>query len=735
MTQEEKRALFAPTRRGFLKGSAATLALAATAGAYSFGTWQVEQAAAAGGNLAKGPSLCNGCSSKCGLFATTMDGRLWIVNGMEDHPYAKGTLCGRGQGTAQWAYDDERVTQPMKRMEDGSFEPISWDQAYKEIAEKVKGIIETAGPEALAMIQDPRPSGKYYTKRFINALGSNNFYTHGAACNLSKESGIEQAIGASNYSVDWPNTKMVVFIGRSYGDGIRPSSVQSIAAAAERDTRIVIVDPRLNNTGIFASDWIPIKPGNDIAFLLGIANVLVTKDLYDHAFVEQHSVGFPEFAAQVAEYTPEWAEGICDVPAEKIVEIAEALAKAAPACAIEPSWRAAFGCAHQNSFETARCVCAVNALLGCWGQKGGALITSSPKAGEVDPIKFPSVPKPAGTRLGDTEFPLVSSSMGTNLAVLDGCLNGKIEGVFFYNSNAVQGYSQPAKWREALDKAKLVVSVDIQMSETCMQSDYVLPECTVLERMELPEFIGGKKHYVAMRTKVLEPVHPEPKPCDQIFSELARACGVGQYFDFTVEELAAAQLATVGASIEEVTEKGIVELSNPGFSYGVPKFKTPTEKFQFISEKVGAAGFNPVIGYAPRLVEPAADEFYFVGGKQGIQSHTMTLNLESLNAISREYDLERVWLSTADAQKLGIADGDTVELSSSEFTGRTRAKVTERLKPGVVFLPTHYGNTSPYLTRARDLGLNFMDFVPFHMEPGVGAAMTQEVAVKVRKVG
>ncbi len=735
MTQEEKRALFAPTRRGFLKGSAATLALAATAGAYSFGTWQVEQAAAAGGNLAKGPSLCNGCSSKCGLFATTMDGRLWIVNGMEDHPYAKGTLCGRGQGTAQWAYDDERVTQPMKRMEDGSFEPISWDQAYKEIAEKVKGIIETAGPEALAMIQDPRPSGKYYTKRFINALGSNNFYTHGAACNLSKESGIEQAIGASNYSVDWPNTKMVVFIGRSYGDGIRPSSVQSIAAAAERDTRIVIVDPRLNNTGIFASDWIPIKPGNDIAFLLGIANVLVTKDLYDHAFVEQHSVGFPEFAAQVAEYTPEWAEGICDVPAEKIVEIAEALAKAAPACAIEPSWRAAFGCAHQNSFETARCVCAVNALLGCWGQKGGALITSSPKAGEVDPIKFPSVPKPAGTRLGDTEFPLVSSSMGTNLAVLDGCLNGKIEGVFFYNSNAVQGYSQPAKWREALDKAKLVVSVDIQMSETCMQSDYVLPECTVLERMELPEFIGGKKHYVAMRTKVLEPVHPEPKPCDQIFSELARACGVGQYFDFTVEELAAAQLATVGASIEEVTEKGIVELSNPGFSYGVPKFKTPTDKFQFISEKVGAAGFNPVIGYAPRLVEPAADEFYFVGGKQGIQSHTMTLNLESLNAISREYDLERVWLSTADAQKLGIADGDTVELSSSEFTGRTRAKVTERLKPGVVFLPTHYGNTSPYLTRARDLGLNFMDFVPFHMEPGVGAAMTQEVAVKVRKVG
>ena len=68
------------------------------------------------------------------------------------------------------------------------------------------------------------------------------------------------------------------------------------------------------------------RPGADIAFLLGIANVLVTRDLYDHAFVEQSAVGFPEFAAQVTEYTPEWAEGICDVPADTIVEIAESLA-------------------------------------------------------------------------------------------------------------------------------------------------------------------------------------------------------------------------------------------------------------------------------------------------------------------------------------------------------------------------------------------------------------------------
>ncbi len=721
-----------PTRRTFLKGTAATAVLAA-GGACSLGAWQREQAEAAGA-LTSGPSLCNGCSSKCGLVATTRDGRLWTVEGMEEHPYSKGTLCGRGHGTAQWAYSDGRLTQPMKRVEDGSFAPISWDDAFAEIGAKVQEIVAEAGPEALAIIQDPRPSGKYYSKRFMNALGSANVYTHAAACNLSKESGIEQATGAQNFSVDFANTKMVVFIGRSYGDAIRPSSVKSLAGAAAKGARVVIVDPRLNNTGVFATDWVPIKPGTDIALLLGIANVLVTRDLYDHEFVEQHAVGFPEFAAQVADYTPEWAEGICDVPAATIEELAESLAAAAPACAIEPSWRAAFGCAYQNSFETARCVCAVNALLGSWGQKGGALLTSSPKAGDLDPAKFPKVPAPASPRLGDEEYPLALSGTGTNLAVLNGCNDGAIQGVFFYNSNAVQGYAQPAKWREALAKAKLVVTIDVQMSETALESDYVLPECTVLERLELPEFIGGKKHYVALRTPVLERIHPETKPCDEIFAGLAEACGVGQYFPFTVEELADAQLASVGTSLDEVREAGIVELTDPEFAYGVPTFKTPTEKFQFTSEKVGTAGLNPVIGYVGRLVEPAEGEFFLVGGKQGIHSHTMTMNLEALNAISREYGLERLWMATSDAESLGIADGDTVEVESSEATGQVTVKVTERLKPGVLFLPTHYGSTSPYLTRAQGLGINMMDFVPLHLEPKVGSVMSQEVAVKVRKV-
>ena len=92
---------------------------------------------------------------------------------------------------------------------------------YGMICATEQAIIADKGPQALAMVQDPRPSGKYYTKRFMNALGSPNVYTHGAACNLSKESGFTQAIGAANFESDVANSKMTMFIGRSYADAAR----------------------------------------------------------------------------------------------------------------------------------------------------------------------------------------------------------------------------------------------------------------------------------------------------------------------------------------------------------------------------------------------------------------------------------------------------------------------------------------------------------------------------------
>ncbi|WP_165053713.1 MULTISPECIES: molybdopterin-dependent oxidoreductase [unclassified Adlercreutzia] len=733
------------TRRTFLEAGAGLAAGAAVLGAAGVagtaGAALDPQVAHAWGGpvVTTAHSLCNACSSKCGFTAYVRNGEIDTVLGDEGHPYAKGKLCARGYGYLQIATSEDRLTEPLKKNDKGVFEPISWDQAYAEIAEKVQAIIAADGPEALAMVQDPRPSGKYYTKRFMNALGSANVYTHGAACNLSKEAGFTQVIGTGNYSSDVASSKMTMFIGRSYADAIRPSSVSALQKAHERGARIVLVDPRCNNSIAFADEWVPINPGTDLALLLGMSHVLVTRGLYDAAYVAENAVGFEEWAASLATCTPAWAEGITGIPAATIERLAVEFADAAPAASIEPSWRGAFGCAYENSGETARAVCLFNTLLGCWNQKGGALFTPSVSVGKLDEAKFPSVPKPAAKILGSEEYPLSLSNMGSNVYAAQMAHSGVIKGMFFYNSNMAAGYSNTAFLAEALSRLDLMVVVDVQMSETAQLADYVLPECSYLERLELPEFIGGKVPCVTLRDKVIERVHPETRSCDEIFSELARACGVGEYFDFTVEELADAQLKTVGLSLETLREAGgTASFPDAAFEYGkTPKWKTPAGKIQFTSEACAAAGLSPYPVWVEPAVMPdeAAGTLRLVGGKQAHMSHTQTANIADLMQITKDYDLDRVWLSADVAQRWGIADGDEVLVSNECHEGRVRVKVTQRVNPTTLFMPSHYGCSSPEQRTAYGVGLCQMDFVPFRIEPGYGGICSQEALVTVKKVG
>lgn len=389
------------SRRGFLKVSSATATIAA-AGTLSYQNWQQKAFAAQSGREDQAEisaSTCNACSNKCGLQVFAKDGKLWKLKGQQLSPASKGTLCARGHGFATNAYNEARLTSPLKKNEDGSFSEISWDQAYQEIGEKVKKIIATDGPQALAITQDPRPSGKFYSKRFMNAFGSQNVYTHHAACNLSKLTAYAQTI-KKEPKCDFDNAEVVMFIGRSYGDGIKPSAMKTLANNVKRGLHVIMVDPRFNATAHLAKDWLAIRPGTDLALILAMSNVLVFEELYDKDFIENYTTGFDEFKEAIKDYTPEWAEKITTIPAKKITEIAQLMAKKAPRAFIEPSWRAAFGCSYYNSTETARSTILFNALLGTYGKKGGMYYRDGIKFGKLEEPKFKKLPEPVAPQYG-----------------------------------------------------------------------------------------------------------------------------------------------------------------------------------------------------------------------------------------------------------------------------------------------------------------------------------------------
>lgn len=732
------------SRRALVAGSAATAALMAggvlSKHGWLFGT-MADAAETDDTAETLVPTTCNSCSNKCGLIINTRGGRLWRVLGNPDHPYNLGTVCARGQGFAQVIYSPDRLTDPMKRNDDGSFTAITWDQAYSEIGDKLKTVLSSAGPQAVSIINDPRPNGSYYAARFIQALGSSNYFTHNAACNGALTAGFLATMGVGAYTADMANTKMVVFIGRSYADGLRPTSARSLADAAERGAHIVYVDPRFSNTANFATQWLPINPGTDLAMLLAVANILITENLYDQDFVKNYTMGFDEWASTLTTYTADWAAGITGLDADTITTLAHDLGAAGHQGVLEQGWHAACGCQYHNSFETARCISAINALLGNYNQVGGALFYPGKAFGPLDPTKFAAVPPVTTPKAGLADYPLQNVAQGIVNVVPKMAKEGTMKAAFFYHSNAAKGYSNPVAWADGMRAMDLTVSIDIMMSETAMQCDYVLPECTALERAEVSSIIsdGGPQAVVDGRFKALDVVLANTKPCDEIFTSLAQAAGIGQYFNFTNDDLIKAQLATLNVDYTQLSQKGVIAIGDPWTGQGTPPtFNTPSTKFEFASQKIagitGLTVHTPLITWIPPLATPGDGEFRLIAGKQSVHSHTMTTTVESLMNISREYHLERVWIPAAKASALGIEEGDMVEVSNDLYTKQVEAHVTERLNPNCVWIPSHYGGTSPYNTQGYGFGIPQMDFVTFQFEDEVGPPMSHETIVSVKKV-
>ena len=718
------------TRRGFLASTAAVGALTATVGLAGC-------APAGRSETSSGAKVvhtaCGGCYSKCGYTIRVNNNQIVNIEGDAMNPNAGGKLCARGYGYAQLAFSPDRLTKPLKRDASGKFSAISWDTALQEIGEKLRQIVDHDGPQAIALVRDVRAMATLYGNRFMNALGSANIYNHGAACYLSRCSGTAAVTGMSEWTSDVAHSKMTLFIGRSYADGIRPQRVQALQQASEAGAKLVLVDPRLNNSGTFATEWVPIKPGTDMALVLAISQVLVANGLYDKNYVEANVQGFNEWWSYTCKCTPAWAEEICGVPADDIERLAAELAQAAPACSVEPSWRAAFGAAYANSGETARAVAILNTLLGCWNQRGGACFYTSPDEGKVEANWLKPVEKPKASRYGADEVPLAAE--GDVLMAAEGARRGDIKGMIFYASNMVAGYQNPKYLGECLDNLDLYVVIDVLMTETAQHAHYILPECTYLERTEIPDFWADEVPFATMRFQALDRIHPETRSCDEIFKGLAEACGIGDYFNFTVEQYADAQLKSIGHSLDEMRTQGTITFPQLAFEYGTPvKWETDQGKVLFANPAVKEGGWPAVPQWSEPAVMPEDGQLRLISGKQAVQSHSQTTDVKALFQISKQYDLERVWINPQVASKLGIKDGDMVELSNQQATGRVRAKVTERMSPWAVFMASHYGVKPKEQTIASGFGLAYNDFTPFMIEKGYGGACIQETCVTLKKV-
>jgi thiosulfate reductase / polysulfide reductase chain A len=539
-------------------------------------------------------------------------------------------------------------------------------------------------------------------------------------------------------SNDLSNSRYIIIVGRNPAGGIDLGQVKRIVEAKEKGAKLVVVDPRHSETAILADEWLPIKPGTDLAFLLAMINVMVKEELYDREFVRGKTVGFQQLEDEIVNYPPEWAEKVCEIPAKTIVRITREIAQAKPKALLHRGYHGAFGSQYLNSFQTARALAIANSLLGNINREGGIYFPKSAQLGELQPKhpapELPKVGKSDGTGVPG-RYPLGSYGDGITHAIPELALRGELKAGFVYHNNPLRTNPNPKRVIAGYKRLELLVVIDTVLSETASIAHYALPESFYLERDEAVDTKhSGKRAQVSIQQKVVNPMF-DTRPGTQIIIELGKHLGVGKYFNFNIDEANHLRLKPLGVTLEELRGKGVLFVGEK-WKESFNKLETPSGKVEIYSSTLEKLGFPPIPRWEEPLVSPDPKDphsFRLLHGKQAIHTHSMTANQPYLMAISRRYDLIRLWMNKERGKRLGLKDGDWVQVKSMVGEGRIRVRLTEGLHPSCVWLPSGYGIFSKHLKAAFDMGLSYNDFLPTLFDPTVGHAMSSEVIVHVEK--
>ncbi|MCL4534530.1 MAG: molybdopterin-dependent oxidoreductase [Bacteroidetes bacterium] len=710
------------SRRDFLKGVGAAGALAALGSVASrYGIAAEEQVVP---HLT--PTVCGMCTAHCGVLAYTAEGKLLKLEGNFKHSHSQGRICARGSAGVKLLYDPDRLKTPLKRNAAGDFEPISWEQAWQEIGQKLQELRQREGPQILAWARQPNLSD-LWDRQFVAAFGSPNLFSNLSMARGSRNLACRLTLGGVPVS-DLGNARYLLVFGRNFGESIFVSDLEALMRAKERGAHVVVVDPRLSNTAAQAHEWISIRPGTDGAMILAIMNVIVEEGLLDTAYVAKNTVGFPELKAYLADKTPAWAASVCDVPADTIRRVAREFARARPACGVDPGWHSAWGALYANSVQTARAALALNALVGSFGAQGGLLMPAQPPLGEFKPPATPPVKAIRADAPAGGEFPLADPTEGRLSALPEIILSEKpypIRALVCNHLNPALSLPEAGKVEEALRKLDLLVVIDVQMSETAQLAHYVLPETTYLERFDPLAISTRLVPEAALRQPVVAPMY-EARPAYEIITGLARATGLGDYFAFNVSQVINAQAAGLGTTLEQMLREGVWQGKN---SDGL-HFETPSGKIELYSERLKQAGLEPLPMYEAPAVRPSGiRSFRLIHGRDAAHTGTSTQNNAWLQNQRPENEL---WINAARAARLSISSGDWVQVSSDVGSVRVKARATETIHPEAVYLAHGFGHKVRQQRLSFGKGVNDNVLIADRSEPLAGGAALNETLVQVR---
>ena len=657
-------------------------------------------------------SICFMCSIRCPIKVTVEDGAVkWI----EGNPrQLNGALCAKGSAGTALLYDNERLRYPMIRegaRGEGKWKRVSWDEALNYTAEKLTKIIEKHGPQSV-VFGERQNLNTHISKTFMRAIGSPNHYTHDALCKGSVNTAFRSLTGYTDAQVnmDFGNTKHVVFYGRNFFESLQLKPIQALMEARDKGAKITYIDIRSTVTASHADRFWMIRPGTDLALNYALIHVILKENLYDEEFVHKWFSGLKEYRAFVEPHTPEWAEEETGIPAEEIVAFARELSKDKPRVIFNYGYR---GANHDNEICFRRSLIILNGLMGSVETKGGLYFKKGPKDagyGAFKPLTeqegLPKVDIQRFDGVGASKLPVCDPAHGVGSMLPFAILEEDPYPIKAAISNrwdpllSVPDYNLN---KRAFDKLDLIVTIDINFSETAWYSDVILPESIYLERADSLMMANSLKPTIFMRRQCVPPRY-DTKPQWEIIKSLAERMGVGQWFPYeSIEDIWNFQLQNMGIKIEDFDAKGFVTLSDKAIFWDRKndlKLKTLSGKFELISNLLENNGFSSCPKYEP-VPPPPEGSFRLTVGRCAVHTHVSTQNNPYLNELVPENVL---WINREEAEKLGISNGQYVEVTSDQGFGKIKAFVTDFMHPEAVFMLHGFGRQVPATTRCYNKG-------------------------------
>jgi anaerobic selenocysteine-containing dehydrogenase len=624
------------------------------------------------------------CPDTCSLVTTVENGVAVKVQGNPAHPQTGGVLCNKVSRYTERSYHPERLLQPLRRIGPkgaGRFEPVSWDSALDEIADRLQAIAQR-NPEAIVPYSYAGTMGLVQAEgmaaRFFNQLGAS--LLDRTICSAAGGEALTQTLGGKvGMKVEFFAESRLIIIWGSNSIASNLHFWRYVQEAKRQGARLVCIDPRKSETAEKCHEHIALMPGTDAALALALMHELIVHDWLDHDYIAQHTVGWEALKARALQWPPERAAKVCGVPVEQITSLAHDYGTTQPAAI-----RLNYGMQRvRGGGNAARAIACLPALTGAWRHRAGGLLLSS--SGQF-PVNKAALQRP-DLLAGRWPRTINMITIGNDLLRESSPAFGpKIEALIVYNSNPVAVAPESGKVVQGFEREDLfTVVLEHFQTDTADYADFILPATTQLEHWDIHGAYGHTD--VLLNRPAIAPLG-QARPNSSIFRALAARMGFNDPCfledDETLCRTAFSHPDGDKVDFNQLLEQGFATLPLPDAPFAQGRFPTASGKCEFFSERLAAQGMDGLPDHVPNhetagsspafplaMISPPARNFL----------NSTFVNVKSLRDIEGEPLLE---MHASDAEARGIQDGAVVKVFNERGDYRCRVSISARARPGVV---------------------------------------------------